>query len=133
MAIAPAVTVLVQDINGNTVPGDTRSVTISSSTTAFTPGSVLTVNAVDSVATFAVIESSTEGTHTLTASDGSLTEATSNPFTVRSQTRIPCWTGRDGTVNRSVDRTVTRYFQVGTCQLATLGCPEPDGGHHHGA
>ena len=95
MAISPAVTVLVQDANGNTVTNDTSSVTIGSSTTGFTPGSMLTVSAVAGVATFDTIEPTTEGSgNTLTASDGSLTGATS----ARSLwVRIPC--GLDGKWN----------------------------------
>ncbi|MCX6872807.1 MAG: hypothetical protein NTW21_03220 [Verrucomicrobia bacterium] len=112
VAISPAVTVLVQDDNGNTVTGDASSVTIGSSTTGFTPGSVLTVSAVDGVATFDTIEPTTDGTgNTLTASDGDLTGATSNSFTVGADS-VTDWTVT-GTVNRSSSRTVTRYFTVG--------------------
>src|SRR5206468_4137227 len=82
-SISPSVTVIVQDAYGNTVTGNTSSVPISSSTTAFT-GSTLTVAAVNGVATFSAIQPTTAGTsnRTLTASDGALTGATSSTFTV---------------------------------------------------
>jgi hypothetical protein len=119
VAISPAVTVLVQDENGNTVTGDASSVTISSSTTDFTFGSELTMEAVDGVATFGMIEPTTEGSGiTLTASDGLLTEATSNSFTVGADSVLD-WTVT-GTVNRVSDRTVTRYFTVGYTTNGTL-------------
>jgi hypothetical protein len=82
-AISPAVTVKVQDKYGNTVTTDSSGVTIGSSTTAFTPDSVLTVNAAGGVATFSAIKPTTAGTgNTLTASDGGLAGASSGPFTV---------------------------------------------------
>ena len=111
-AIAPAVTVLVQDENGNTVTDDTRSVTIGSSTTGFSPGSVLSVSAVDGVATFDTIEPTTEGSgNTLTASDGLLIEATSALFTVGADT-VGGWT-IVGTVYRNSSRTVTGQLTIG--------------------
>lgn len=82
-SVSPAVTVLVQDLYGNTVPGDTSSVTISSATTAFTGTSILTTNAIAGVATFNMIKPTTVGGgKTLTASAGSLTGATSSSFKV---------------------------------------------------
>jgi hypothetical protein len=82
-AISPAVTVYVEDANGNVVTNNSSSVTISSGTTGFTGGSTLTVAAVNGVATFSAVDPTTTGTaNTLTASDGALTGATSNQFTV---------------------------------------------------
>jgi hypothetical protein len=64
------------------VPGNSSTVTISSTTTGFT-GSTLSANAVNGVATFSAIKPTTVGTaNILTASDGSLTGATSGAFTV---------------------------------------------------
>src|SRR5262249_26423027 len=81
-AISPAVTVKVEDQYGNVVTSDSSNVTIGSSTTAFTTSSTLTVAAKSGVATFSNIDPTTAGTsNTLSASDGSLTGATSNPFT----------------------------------------------------
>ena len=82
VAISPSVTVIVQDANGNTVLGDSSSVTISSGNTAFT-GSTLSANAVAGVATFGNIKPTTAGaSKTLAAGDGALTGATSGTFTV---------------------------------------------------
>ncbi|HXI70589.1 MAG TPA: Ig-like domain repeat protein [Verrucomicrobiae bacterium] len=81
-AISPSVTVIVQDQFGNMVTGDSSTVTIASSTTAFT-GSTLSKAASSGVATFNAIKPTTAGSaNTLTASDGSLTGATSSTFTV---------------------------------------------------
>jgi hypothetical protein len=80
-AISPSVTVYVEDANGNVVTNNSSSVTISG--TAFTDGSTLTVSAINGVATFsAMAPTAAGGATTLTASDGSLTGATSSPFTV---------------------------------------------------
>jgi hypothetical protein len=119
LPITPAVTVLVQDAAGNTVTNGASSVTISSGTTAFTPGSVLTVNAVNGVATFAAIAPTTDGTHTLTASSGSLTPATSNPFPVGPET-LTDWYNWSGTQSLNHDRTVTRFIAIGYKNPATL-------------
>jgi hypothetical protein len=119
LPITPAVTVLIQDAAGNTVTNGAGSVTISSGTTAFTPGSVLTVNAVNGVATFAAIAPTTDGTHTLTASSGSLTPATSNPFPVGPET-LTDWYNWSGTQSLNHDRTVTRYIAIGYKNPATL-------------
>ena len=82
-AISPSVTVIVEDQFGNTVTSDSSSVTIGSGTTGFAGGSTLTVAAVNGVATFSAVDPTTAGTaNTLTASDGALAGATSNPFTV---------------------------------------------------
>jgi len=83
LAISPAVTVLVQDPYGNTVTSDSSSVTIASGTTAFAGDSTLTASASGGVATFGNLKPTTVGSaKTLTASDGSLTGATSNEFVV---------------------------------------------------
>jgi len=75
--------VLVQDPYGNTVTGDSSSVTIASGTTAFTGDSTLTASASSGVVTFGNLKPTTVGSaNTLTASDGSLTGATSSEFVV---------------------------------------------------
>ena len=112
-AITPAVTVLVQDANGNTVTNDTSSVTISGTT--FAGDSTLTTNAVAGVATFSNLKPTMEGSGiTLTSSDGSLTVATSSSFIVGGD-EVFDWTVT-GTVNRSCDRTVDRYFMIGVTE-----------------
>jgi hypothetical protein len=82
LATQPVVT--VQDAGGNTVTTDTSTVTLALTT----PGGATlacTANpqtAVAGVATFAGCKVDKAGTYTLTATDGSLTSATSSSFTV---------------------------------------------------
>ena len=118
-AISPAVTVLVQDASGNTVTGDTSSVTIACDTTVFAPASVLTMSAVAGVATFSALEPTTDGIHTLTASDGALTGATSSVFTVDidsvdywTVTGTQTWTSTSGGFGNGL-RMVTGYLCIG--------------------
>jgi hypothetical protein len=83
VAISPAVTVAVEDANGNIVAGDSSNVTLTLSSGTFAGGSnTATVAAVNGVATFSNLVINTAGTYTLAASDGSLTGATSNSFTI---------------------------------------------------
>jgi hypothetical protein len=83
--ITPAVTVAVQDALGNTVPGNTSTVTLTLSSGTFAGGgNTVTANAVNGVATFANLVINTPGSYTLTASDGSLTSATSSSFSITS-------------------------------------------------
>lgn len=87
--ITPAITVDVEDINGNLVTTDDSTVTIS---VASGPGSAtgtLTVSAVNGVATFNDVVLDTAGTYTLEATDGSLTAATSSSFTINPPTSAP--------------------------------------------
>jgi len=82
-AISPAVTVQVQDANGNVVTTDASNISITiSSPGAFSGSSTATVSASSGVATFSNLVPTVTGTFTLSASDGSLTSATSNSFTV---------------------------------------------------
>ncbi len=86
-AISPSVTVIVQDAYGNTVTGDTSSVTISSTNTGFAVSSTLSVNAIGGTATFSNVKPTTAGAlKTLAAADGSLTATNSNTFTVSAST-----------------------------------------------
>jgi hypothetical protein len=86
-AIAPAVQVVVQDAQGNTVTSATTSVTLAITTGTGTSGAVLggtlTVAAVNGVATFSTVTIDKVGTgYTLTATATSLTSAASTAFTV---------------------------------------------------
>lgn len=81
-AISPAVTVIVEDQYGNRVTSDASTVTIAGTATSFTADSTLSVAAVNGVATFSNLKPTTASTNTLTASDGSLTGATSSAFKV---------------------------------------------------
>ena len=85
-AITPAVTVAVQDSGGTTVPIDNSTVTLTISSGTFASGgNTVSVAAVNGVATFNNLVINATGTYTLTASDGTLTGATSNAFTVSPQ------------------------------------------------
>ena len=78
--ITPAVQVAVEDANGNVVTSDTSNVTLASAANpgGGTLGGTLTVAAVNGVATFSNLSINKTGTgYTLTATDGSLTGATS--------------------------------------------------------
>ena len=82
-AISPAMTVLVEDANGNLVSSSSASVTLSEYSG---PGSglngVLTANAVNGVATFSSVWLNTAGTYQITATGNGLTNAVSNSFVV---------------------------------------------------
>ncbi len=87
--ITPAVTVAVQDANGNTVPGNTSTVTLTLSSGTFAGGSsTVSAAAVNGVATFGNLAINTAGTYTLAASDGTLTGATSSSFTITAVTGV---------------------------------------------
>ena len=82
-AISSAVTVQVQDANGNVVTTDASNISITiSAPGAFSGSSTATVSASSGVATFSNLVPTVAGTFTLSASDGLLTSATSNSFTV---------------------------------------------------
>ncbi|MBS0261305.1 MAG: hypothetical protein JSS02_05060 [Planctomycetes bacterium] len=80
---SPAITVAVLDQNGNLVPTDTSSVSLTISSSTFGNGAkTVTVAAINGVATFSTLSVRTAGTYTLTATDGTLTSAVSNSLTV---------------------------------------------------
>jgi hypothetical protein len=79
--ISPAVTVVVQDNNGNTVATATNPVTLALTGTAGLAGT-LTVTPQNGVATFSGLSVATAGTYTLSATSPSLTSATSTSFTI---------------------------------------------------
>ena len=84
-AISPAITVAVQDADGNTVTTATTPVTLAlgANPGSATLGGTLTVNAVNGVATFNNLTLDKVGTgYTLTAAAAGLTGATSRTFTV---------------------------------------------------
>ena len=83
--LAPAVTVLVRDANGNTVTSSTAAVTIAIGTNpgSGTLGGTLTVNAVAGVATFADLHIDKAGTgYTLSAASAGVSGVTSAPFNI---------------------------------------------------
>ena len=79
--IVPAVVVHIQNSNGSDVATDNSMVSLSASGGA-TLGGTTTVAAVNGVATFSDLTLSMPGTYTLTATDGSLTSATSTSFNI---------------------------------------------------
>jgi hypothetical protein len=87
--ISPAVTVAVEDSNGNTVTNDSSTVTLTLSSGTFAGGSnTATASAANGVATFGSLVINTAGSYTLAASDASLTGTTSNAFTISAATSI---------------------------------------------
>jgi hypothetical protein len=84
-ALNPAVTVAVQDANGNTVTSNTATITLTLSGSgkfASTGTGTITANAVNGVATFASLAIGPQAVYTLTASGVSLTAATSGSFII---------------------------------------------------
>jgi uncharacterized repeat protein (TIGR03803 family) len=85
-AIAPSITVDVEDQYGNIITSDSSSVTLSVNTGSGSIGGTDTVAASNGVATFSNVKLDTAGTYTLAASDGSLTGADSSSFVVNPTT-----------------------------------------------
>ena len=82
VADSPSITVDVEDQFGNIVTTDSSSVTLAVASGLGSASGTLTVAASGGVATFSNVKLNTAGSYTLTASDGSLTPATSSSFTV---------------------------------------------------
>jgi len=80
--ITPAITVSVEDYEGNVISGDNSEVTLSIASGNGTIGGTLTVTAVNGIATFSDVTLSASGDYTLKATDGSLASATSAAITV---------------------------------------------------
>jgi uncharacterized repeat protein (TIGR03803 family) len=96
--IAPAVTVEVEDQFGNVVTTDSSNVTVALATAPVggALGGPLTVAAVSGVATFSELWINQSGTYSLDATDGTLTPATSNSFTVTGSYRMSLLAVSDG-------------------------------------
>jgi hypothetical protein len=87
--LSPPVSVTVEDASGSTVTGDSSTVTLTLNGGTFANGSsTVTASAVHGVATFGGLVINTAGNYTLTASDGTLTGATSSPFTISAGTSV---------------------------------------------
>jgi cyclophilin family peptidyl-prolyl cis-trans isomerase len=83
VAVSPVVKVAVEEQSGNVVTGDNSTVTLTLSSGTFAGGSsTATAQAVNGVATFNNLVFNTPGSATLTASDGTLTPATSSSIAV---------------------------------------------------
>ena len=83
--ITPAVTVVVEDSNGNPVTSAVNAVTVSLTTGSGLSGT-LTATPRNGVATFSNLSESTAGTYTLSATSTGLTSATSSSFTISTPT-----------------------------------------------
>lgn len=115
--ITPAVTVSVEDGNGNVVTTDNSTVTIAISTGgAFSGTSTLSAAASAGVATFSNLIPTASGTFTLSATDGSLTAATSNSFTVNA-----------GTLAKFVFANITSPQTAGTAFNVTITAEDTNG------
>jgi trimeric autotransporter adhesin len=101
-AIAPAVTVAVQDSNGNTITSATNPVTLALSSGAGLTGT-LTATPQNGVATFSNLSESTAGSYTLAASSPNLTSATSSSFTISA----PSTTTNGSTIFQSTPISIT--------------------------
>jgi hypothetical protein len=83
-SITPAITVAVEDSDGNIVTSDHSAVTLAVTGGATTLTGQLTVNAVNGIATFTGLTAATAGEYTLVATDQALASATSSMFNVSS-------------------------------------------------
>jgi hypothetical protein len=85
-AANPSVAISLEDRFANTATGDTSSVTLTlhgpGSPTFFGGGTTATVAAINGIASFNNLVVTAAGAYTLTASDSSLTSATSNSFAI---------------------------------------------------
>ena len=83
LALSPALVLAIQDTFGNTVAANNSTVTLTLSGGTFADsGTTETATAAGGAATFSNLIIAAKGNYTLTASDGSLTGATSGSFTV---------------------------------------------------
>ena len=82
VADSPSIVVDVEDPFGNIVTTDSSSVTLAVGSGPGSASGTLTVAASSGIATLGNVKLNTAGNYTLTASDGSLTSATSSSFTV---------------------------------------------------
>ncbi|HET6250235.1 MAG TPA: delta-60 repeat domain-containing protein [Tepidisphaeraceae bacterium] len=88
--LTPAITVSVEDANNNVVSTDNSTITLSiaSGPAGASFGETVSSAAVDGAATFTNLPFNLAGDYTLTASDGTLTSATSNSIAVYSAAKI---------------------------------------------
>ncbi len=116
-AVNPVVKVSVEDQSGNLVTGDNSTVTLTLSNGTFAGGShTATAQAAGGVATFNNLIFNTPGSATLTASDGTLTSATSPSITVSQPSTPPAPAAPAPTPGPgiSVSADGTTLFIVGT-------------------
>lgn len=83
-AIAPPITVAIEDAAGNRIVSATAAITLALTLSAdATLGGTVTVNAVNGLATFGDVSVSTSGDYSLTAASAGLTSVTSTSFVIR--------------------------------------------------
>jgi len=113
--ISPVI-VTVETVGNYTATGDSSVVTLTLSSGTFSTGSnTATATASSGVATFSTLKINAVGSYTLTASDGSLTTALSNSFTVQKATPVLSW---------SAPTSITYGTALGSTQLnATASVP----------
>jgi hypothetical protein len=122
----PSLIVAVEDPYRNVVTGDTSAVTLSLGNN---PGGAMlsgttTVNADNGIATFSNLSLNKSSTgYTLTADDGSLTGATSNPFTINAAAATSLTLAAPSSINVGIafSLTVTAFDQFGNIATGYLG------------
>ena len=100
-ATLPSIQVNIEQSSASISTGDSSIVTLSiqSGPSGATLGGTTSVQAVNGVATFTNLSLNLPGNYTLVATDGTLSPATSNPFTIQSNTVT--WTGAADGLNWS--------------------------------
>jgi hypothetical protein len=117
--LSSPVTVAVQDPFGNTMTTDNSAVTLTLSSGTFASGgTTVTAAAVNGIATFNNLIINAAGNYTLTASDGSLTGATSSNFTIAAAMGLKVWLDADPVANG--EYSVRIWAQA-------INCPAGDG------
>jgi hypothetical protein len=123
-AVSPVVKVTVEDQSGHVVTGDNSTITLAPSIGSFAGGSTATAQAVNGVATFSNLIFNSPGNVTLTATDGSLTKATSVSINVgQPPTPTPTPTPTPATkpaTGISVSSDGTTLFIVGASQHSRI-------------
>ena len=122
VAISPAVTVAVENAGGSVITTDNSLVTLTISTGSFANGSTtVTAQAVSGVATFSNLVIDTAGSYNLTASDGALPPAQSNPFNIVAQASQLVFTQQPNNTyaGEAVNPSVTVSLEDGFGNVAT--------------
>jgi uncharacterized repeat protein (TIGR03803 family) len=132
----PTVIVNVEDQFGNVVSGDSSTVALSTSTTLHGTTSVAAVNG---VATFTGLSINAVGNYSLSATDGSLTGATTNQFNitpgVASQlviTQQPVATRAGQTIGNVIAQVEDAFGNLVSTDSSTLTLAVTDGSMLHG-
>ncbi len=120
------IVVKVEDQYGNVVTTDSSNVTIALNGTSGTLNGTKTVAASSGVATFSTLNMQLTGSYTLSVTDGSLTSATSNSFTITpdAATKVVFTTapasGSAGGLNVIVAKVLDQYNNVVTTDTSAV-------------